>query len=363
MIDLLANTLRGMKIAHVKVTARFMAARSASWAIFPKERDNVLRCQILTEIEPMAAGLGVEARPFVLLGGGLTGPALVFAQGQGCKAFRQTESIGLAGPGSCGDRSRMHIPGWKWRNEMSKVRRWVGVVVFAAGCLGWGAAQATVTTYVGNDPNGSTTPLSSYPNSAAAYNDFTSGLSSFETNDLESVTNHATTFSLNYPTLGITATVPTIPLGGDIESVATGGSQGGQYAISPTQFLHAPDAGDFTITFDTPISAFGLYATDLGDAGGTLSLALYKSGSLIETLTNLGIPTGSGQNGAASFVGFIDPSQSYDEIMFGTNVGGEVVGYDNFTIGVPKVAAVPEPSSLSLLAVGVGALGLLGVAL
>ena len=159
--------------------------------------------------------------------------------------------------------------------------------------------------------------------------------------------------------LGITATIPTT--GVDIESVSTGGSQGGQYATSPTHFLHAPGPGGFTINFDNPISAFGLFATDLGDAGGALSVALYNGNTLVHTLSSLGIPTGGGQNGAVSFIGFIDPSQSYDQLVFSTNNSGEVVGYDDFTIGVPKsLSAVPLPPALPAFASGLLGLGLIG---
>ena len=151
-----------------------------------------------------------------------------------------------------------------------------------------------------------------------------------------------------------------MPGGGDIEQGTTGGATGGEYAISGTQFLHAPDAGDFTITFNNPISAFGLFATDLGDAGGTLSVDLYNGSNLLDTLVISGIPTGANQNYAVSFIGFIDPSQSYDKIVFGTAVGGEEVGYDNFTIGVPNAGTTPLPPALPLFASGLGALGLLG---
>ena len=62
-----------------------------------------------------------------------------------------------------------------------------GAVLIALGvavCLACTAAWATPFTYVGNDPNGTTTALSSWPNSTAAFNDFISGLSSDESNNL-----------------------------------------------------------------------------------------------------------------------------------------------------------------------------------
>lgn len=180
-------------------------------------------------------------------------------------------------------------------------------------------------------------------------------------NDLESLSDGTTSFTLDYSTLGITANVPTVPGGGDIESVFTGGSQGGQYATSPTHFLHAPGDGGFTIAFDSAISAFGLYATDLADAGGTLSLELYNSGTLMDTLAISGIPTGSNQNGAASFIGFIDPDPNYDKIVLGTSGSGEVVGYDDFTVGIPKVASTPLPAALPLFGSGLTVLGYFGL--
>ena len=131
----------------------------------------------------------------------------------------------------------------------------------------------------------------------------------------------------------------------------------GRFATSGTHYL---DTGNnFTLTFSSPISAFGFYATDLGDINGDLTLLLTGGGTVSFT-----VPTAGSFDGNQLFWGFIDPLQSYSGIQFGnTSSGSDFFGFDDMIIGdLGQVQiGVPEPGALAML--GMGLLGMLSLVL
>jgi hypothetical protein len=137
--------------------------------------------------------------------------------------------------------------------------------------------------------------------------------------------------------------------------------------------------GSFTLDFtNAPISAFGLYATDVGDFGGRLTIDLLASnGDLVHD--EVEVANSAGKNGSLLFWGFIDDAQSYTQITFGNTQFGQVgvtkdiFGFDDMTIGHVQPActvncgtvpdpvpggSVPEPTSLALAGLGLFAAGL-----
>jgi hypothetical protein len=133
--------------------------------------------------------------------------------------------------------------------------------------------------------------------------------------------------------------------------------------------------GSFTLDFSSAISAFGFYATDVGDFGGQISVDLLASDG---THTRFVTPNtvGSG-NGSLLFWGFIDDAQSYTQITFGNTqpvgaAAADYFGFDDMTIGHvapvctvncgpvpnPVPGSVPEPTSLALAGLGLFAAGL-----
>ena len=114
----------------------------------------------------------------------------------------------------------------------------------------------------------------------------------------------------------------------------------------------------FTITFDTPISAFGFFGTDVGDADGSLTLTLTAEGGATTDLV-VGHSTPA-PNGSLLFWGFIDATTAYTSIAFDNSAAGfDGFGFDGMTIGDrEQVRLVPEPGALALLGLGLACLAL-----
>lgn len=121
--------------------------------------------------------------------------------------------------------------------------------------------------------------------------------------------------------------------------------------------------GDFTITFNpgTAVTAFGFYATDIGDspnAGGVggqlqVTFSLLGGGTYVAPL--LGDMTTPG--GIVYFgVTTDDLLHPFTSVTFHNTIPDfDYVGYDNFTIGA---FVVPEPGMLTIWGLGALAVGL-----
>ncbi|HTM96515.1 MAG TPA: PEP-CTERM sorting domain-containing protein, partial [Croceibacterium sp.] len=229
----------------------------------------------------------------------------------------------------------------------------VGLAAAALSALTAGAAYAAPTTFFGQDQN----PGSSTINSDAAHTQFLSNLSSgVGTENFEGIAGgNYGSLALTFP--GSTGNI-TANLSGSLLICTTNGCGGaGRFATSGTHYLDTTD--NFTLTFSSPISAFGFYATDLGDINGDLTLLLTGGGTV-----NFTVPTAGSADGNQLFWGFIDPLQSYSGIQFGnTASGSDFFGFDDMIIGdLGQVQiGVPEPGALAML--GMGLLGMLSLVL
>lgn len=211
------------------------------------------------------------------------------------------------------------------------------------------AGYATPTTFFGQDQNPATTTANSDNARAQFLSQLSSGVG---TENFEGIpAGSSSLLSLNFP--GSTGNI-TANLAGSLLICATNGcGGGGRFATSGTHYLDTTD--NFDLTFSSPISAFGFYATDLGDINGDLTLMLTGGGTV-----NFTVPTAGSANGNQLFWGFIDPLQSYTGIQFGnTASGADFFGFDDMTVGdLGQVKInVPEPGSLVMF--GLGLLGLL----
>ncbi|MEM1117156.1 MAG: T9SS type A sorting domain-containing protein [Bacteroidota bacterium] len=204
--------------------------------------------------------------------------------------------------------------------------------------------MATPVKFFGQDPQPS--PASVLPASGAsvaARTEFLSNLSGVGTEDFGSVTvtnpnTASATFSLSFAASSGTIT-------------ATGGgfrariqqnkppSELDAFATSPVDFLKAN--GGLTLSFDTPIAAFGFYITDV-EVPDTVLLTLTPDGggAPVELpftgIINTGQPGGIPGDGQVAFIGFIDTETLYTgiDISFpGTSAGAEAFGFDDMTVG------------------------------
>ncbi len=107
-----------------------------------------------------------------------------------------------------------------------------------------------------------------------------------------------------------------------------------------------------TIDFTEDISAFGFYATDVGDFNGQVTID-YIDGSSDEI--NIG-NTIYNEGGSVLYFGFYDLETSFESVTFGnTAPGADWFGFDNLTIGTHEQIdpnPTPEPSTIILLSAG-----------
>ena len=123
----------------------------------------------------------------------------------------------------------------------------------------------------------------------------------------------------------------------------------------------------FVIEFSQLVSAFGFYATDVGDFGGLLTLELLDAngtrvGDAIEIVTST--PTGeteSAGGGNLLFWGFVDTANQYKSVRVNFNIDADGMGFDDFVTGTLADGPpnpTPQPASLALLGAALAAAGL-----
>ncbi|MFN3936600.1 MAG: VPLPA-CTERM sorting domain-containing protein [Gemmobacter sp.] len=231
-----------------------------------------------------------------------------------------------------------------------------GGAILAVGMMA--GAEAAPITFFGENVTPAAT-VSGDPVTARA--NFLATLSGgVGTEDFESLSG-STPLALNFPgsTGGITATLTG-------SAVVQSSPNAGRFATSGSRYLQTSAGGNFGVAFSSAISAFGFYATDLGDFGNQLILRLTDTDGIV---TSLAVPhiVGSGGNpdGTLVFFGFIDLTTAYTSIAFDNQPGGvDVFGFDDMTIGdrrqiVNPPSEIPLPAAGWFMVAGLGGLAAL----
>lgn len=224
-------------------------------------------------------------------------------------------------------------------------------------------ASAAYVTYFGEDLNNSpSVRLASTPNASAASANFLASLIGVGTETFEGFANGTSApLALTFPGAG-TATLT--GGGGQIATVLSGTNGAGRYPISGSNYweVSAGSGGNFTISFSTPVAAFGFWGVDIGDFGGQLTLGLMGGGTTNITVNNTVGSNGS-TDGSVLFFGVIGNTVGdlFTSVTFNTTTGqGDVFAFDDMTIGsLQQVRIVPLPGTLLLLGSALAGLGLM----
>lgn len=199
--------------------------------------------------------------------------------------------------------------------------------------------------------------------SEAERNNFLSTLTGVGNENFESFAVGSINPSLTFP--GSSGAI-TANLTGDscIDNTASGGCGGsnpGRWATSGDQFWETTSGGVFQIDFTSAISAFGFYATDIGDFDNQLIITLEDtSGVTTEFTVDHSTDIGNYDN-SLLFWGFQDLGNDYTSLSFSnTGLGGDVFAFDDMVIGDKEqiiVAEVPEPGIIMLFSIGLVGMG------
>lgn len=250
-------------------------------------------------------------------------------------------------------------------------RPFIAAVLAAGVVVAPLTAGASTLTFFGEDLNNSeAVPLPAFPNASAAETQFLSNLVDVETENFEGFNAGDTVpLGLTFSGPGLTDITATLQGGnGEVAEVASGTNGFGRYPISPTKYFEvaAGGTGNFEVSFDRDIAAFGFYGVDIGDFGGQFQLELTNDGNLVNLVT---VPNTQGSfastGGSVLYFGVIQTNAAdvFDNVAFLTTTGqGDVFAFDEFTVGAIEqvVPGVPVPAALPLLLSALGGLAFVG---
>jgi hypothetical protein len=187
-------------------------------------------------------------------------------------------------------------------------------------------------------------PRGTLVNSTAAFNSFTATLSSYGTDTLETYAGFTEDPTLTFGSTGITA-------GTDFDIVASFAVlavAGNNALLDKGPAAAGGPAINDTFLFNLPITAFGTFVSNGGDASTANSISLLVENTVLGTSKTVEIGTlgpGASFNNVV-FFGFTD-TEAFNKITLIESFDYDGLLLDNITAG--QVTAVPEASSVLLL--------------
>lgn len=223
------------------------------------------------------------------------------------------------------------------------------------------AAPAQAITFFGEDlGKGEIVALTSFPNAVAARAQFDSYLDGVSTESFEGFPKgKQAPLNLTFTGSAAPITATMADGSGQVWSVKPGDELvGGRYPTDGTNYF-ATTSASLSISFDTPVAAFGFDGIDIGDFSGKVFVT--TSDGTASTTYDVG-NTLNGLGGSVLFWGLIDTDNPFTSVTFSnTNSGTDVFGFDRMTIGdVDQVVPpVPVPATLPLVLTAMGGLAAL----
>ena len=151
-------------------------------------------------------------------------------------------------------------------------------------------------------------------------------------------------------------------------TIKQGAEQNGRFNTTPNCNVNTgckwwETPASFQVTLGSLKSAFGFFATDLGDLGGAINLDFWNDNTRVRSGIAVTQPT---QTSGLLFFGWIDDTFSFNRVSFNltqTNVNParfDYIGFDDLLAGVRTGNAgsspVSAPASLALVALSLGLL-------
>ncbi len=241
----------------------------------------------------------------------------------------------------------------------------LSLLAAAAAVLAAGQAQAATQVFAGQDVNpGPGLVVATNPNADAANAAFKSFLTGVSTESFESFA-VGTTAPLTLEFTGSAGTLTaTLTGSGSVQRNPRSAPTGtGQFAVDGSQYYFV-DSAAFTVTFASPIAAFGFYGADLEDLRGiNITLNYAAGGNAVYNLRDVfgDYPGSFLASGSVHFLGFIDKANPFSSVVFsGVGAAGDFLSFDLMTIGDSKQVVnpgIPEPATWAMMIAGFGLVG------
>lgn len=227
-----------------------------------------------------------------------------------------------------------------WLRSRNSSPAGLAVSLFFLTCSSW--SHCATTTFSGLD-----NPRGSFANSNAAFDSFTATLSSFGIDNIDGLAGFTPDPVLAFGATGITAQ-------SDVNFVAPFGT----LAVSGINALYDAGPGsptgaaiDDTFLLNTPISAFGFYASNIGDAATANTVSVILENTLLGTSKIVPIGTfGPGNDSNATLFFGVTDTDPFNKVTLLETFDYDGLLLDNVTAGY---LAIPEVGSIGLLSAGV----------
>lgn len=133
-----------------------------------------------------------------------------------------------------------------------------------------------------------------------------------------------------------------------------GAESGGRFNTTPggSQYWAPTESGGsyVTLNFSRPVSAFGFYATDIGDVAGQLSVRFTDEDDVVTTHTVEHSIGGVELSGALLFWGYINTTKKYKKVeLFKTGGPLDGFGFDDFVVAdLGQIDPIVGPAPLQI---------------